>query len=44
MMMFHLDDAFRAARGLYMTQKEVHCCFPLLIAVLALTCSHCNVM
>jgi len=21
--MFHLDDAFRAARGLYMTQKEV---------------------
>jgi len=23
MMMFHLDDPFRAARGLYMTQKEV---------------------
>ena len=21
--MFHLDDEFRAARGLYMTQKEV---------------------
>ena len=23
MMMFHLDDAYRAARGLYLTSKEV---------------------
>lgn len=37
MMMFHLDDAFRAARGLYMTQKEVDICVLLLITVTVLT-------
>jgi len=39
MMMFHVDDAFRAARGLYMTQKEVNSCF-----VLFTTLLHKNVL
>jgi len=45
MMMFHLDDAFRAARGLYMTQKEVDICVLLLITVTMLTAFvRCNVL